>query len=287
MNTLKYLDVDLNSSTDVLYDRNELGPPLAVKNLCSLYSIEFDRKSFETLNIGNQFQLVTKLSDRIWNLLPIKSHKIIIPDEDFKSNIIKALHFLEKNSDEWNKLKKYLTGICLVQLKPSYKDKEFEITSLSVPVFPFVSFLSKKSQFHIPPSIINEKSSLYLAENLLHESVHQAVNINLLDKDILEEDYNSEESPLVNIPWRQNQGDARNKKWQIDRVLHAISVYVVISFFRRNILQKNKKEYSKDMFDESVKNAKYLMKNLLPYRKHFKNSQILDELQNDINTLET
>ena len=187
-----------------------------------------------------RLQVVTFLSPSILNLLPIQSHQIITPERDFIENINQALDLLD-TVPTWTVLSKFLEGVCVLQIKPNHRHKDIEITSLSVPVFPFVSFISRKAVYHTPPLNIRPPAPLYVAENLLHEATHQALNLNLIEKDIFMKNYTSQTSPLVEIPWRKNQSVKRNKKWQIDRVLHACVVYVMVASFRKGFLKKTKK----------------------------------------------
>ena len=277
----------MNKAKGFIYNKNISSFGLAVKNISSLYDIPYKNVSENqnSIYIRSNFHIITAIPDYIWKLLPIQSHEIKKPDKHFITDFNKAIDLLEDHFAEWHILKKYLGGICLLSLNPEFKNKDVEITSVSLPIFPFISFVSKKSFFHIPPKIIKNPSILYLSENLLHESVHQSVNLYLIEKEVLGKKYNSKHSPLISIPWRKNQSIARNKEWKIDRALHAVCVYSVVASFRRKMLKNNKSEYSISDFSSAVKNAEYLITELIKHRKIFKEHKILDILKDDINFL--
>lgn len=107
------------------------------------------------------------------------------------------------------------------------------ITSASLPTMPGVVWASRKIFRHIPPSTVSDAPLLRLAaENLLHEGVHQLVNLVLLTRAVLPPGYSARTSPRIPIAWRRDQDVERNKRWELDRVLHATAVYIAVVHYR-------------------------------------------------------
>jgi hypothetical protein len=127
-----------------------------------------------------------------------------------------------------------------------------EITSASFPSLPLWIFFSNRATVHIAPSAIGTRPSpRFLADNFYHESVHQAVNGLLLFGDVLVDDYSSERSPRVKIPWRSSS-DARNREWELDRVFHASMVYESILEYRNSeIADRTIEPWERHIFERS------------------------------------
>lgn len=159
--------------------------------------------------------------------------------------------------------------------KQNSKIKNVPVTSCTFPSMPFSIFLSEKALFHIPPkNIFSNNSLVLLAENIYHEAVHCAINYQILYDDIFVEEYDNKTSEKINIPWRQNQIEERNKNWEIDRVYHATIVYKNVIDFRKNILFSNfidekEKEFISDTIYSAIESYNFLLKELNSKSKYF------------------
>ena len=96
----------------------------------------------------------------------------------------------------------------------------------------------------------------------------------MLEKNIFIEDYSSDQSPKVQISWRKNQGIKRNEAWELDRVLHAIAVYLNVVKFRRieiDIFGTNDpiSKYIKSALCDGIDALDYLSENLTKFSDFF------------------
>ena len=203
------------------------------------------------------------IGTKYWKNLPLPGHQQFLPEDDegeFVLCIKKALGFIYDNyGQSYSDLFGFLTLIVPVK-GPSVRDT---ITSLSVPEYPFSCFVSKNALFHLAPNVINyEGREFYLAENLFHEMVHNRVNLELLEQEILVEEYDSESSPRIHIEWRKN-ADPRNNAWQVDRAIHALWVYSYLSKFRSIASKIKPSLFNSAMADQAKSNASYLRQRIL------------------------
>ncbi|OUB98421.1 hypothetical protein BK784_16875 [Bacillus thuringiensis serovar medellin] len=233
---------------------------------------------------------IYKVDPKLLNYTPIQSHNIVKPSPNEKNIFINAMKHLKNNFPDGYKLvQEFVKIIIWVSLKEEYKGRDSQITSSSFPSMPFGIFLSNKAEFHIPPNNIAENISFrYLAENIFHEAIHQAVNMNILLNDILVNDYNSKNSPKIEIPWRHSQAK-RNQYWEIDRTYHATVVYSQLIKYRftqlnDNSISKKEKEFFKEACYNGVEAALYLSDCLLKQKEFFTELgvNLIQELYDDI-----
>ncbi|NGQ96221.1 hypothetical protein G3578_13730 [Brevibacillus sp. SYP-B805] len=210
-----------------------------------------------------------------WQALPLASHDLVDAAGERSADVTRALEHLARSYPEGYKLfAEFVRMIAWVKLRDDRSEQDVEITSSSFPVLPFSVFVSSRALSHIPPKTVAARDSYrFLAENLFHEAVHQAVNMNLLLHDIFTEDYNSSTSPKVDIPWRANN-DQRNQRWEIDRTLHAAVVYGhLLGYRRRQLNDPGLESFEYAAFAEAaaegLEAAKYLSQSLLRYERYF------------------
>jgi hypothetical protein len=194
-----------------------------------------DRTQASSVSIGglSLSLLDGDIEPAIWNTLSLGDHKIVPMTPDFQDVLTQAIVYLQTihGSRIGNRLD-FLKAIGQIALRPENHGKGIEATSVSLPALPFASFLSLKALHHIPPGIVSDKPLIpFLAENLYHEATHHWVTIHLLDRDLLVPHYHTQTSPRIDIPWRKDYDD-RTRFWEIDRVLHALSVYAAILPYR-------------------------------------------------------
>lgn len=136
------------------------------------------------------------------------------------------------------------------------------LTSITVPSFPLSSFFSRNALRHLAPAALTQKDSVaVLAENLLHESVHQRVNLTIIERSVMKDGFSSVTSAKIEIPWRKTAAEARNRYWELDRCLHAFAVYVGVFPFRAAIANHPQMhEDTKDAFGRSISQAEKSMR---------------------------
>jgi hypothetical protein len=170
--------------------------------------------------------------------VPFESHQVAEDAEAQLDCLHAAIERIARyHASLYSTFTTFVRNIVWMELVPGYKGKDTLITSVSFLTVPFSIFLSKKALLHIPPNTVMDRPSVrFLTENLVHEAIHQQVNVTLLERDILREDYSSITSPKIPITWRMNQGIVRNQSWEIDRTLHATAVYITLMTCRRTEL---------------------------------------------------
>ncbi|MFF1872594.1 hypothetical protein [Kitasatospora herbaricolor] len=171
------------------------------------------------------------------------------------------------------RLREFVRGLLWVELQPGTQASS--LTSSSDPALPYVVMFSDKARHHIPPNTVSPESSpIFLAENLLHEAVHQSISFHLLQNRAFTPDYSSQDSPKIEIKWRASQGVARNQWWEIDRAFHATCVYNQLVRFRQAELAQNDlddgvRENLQAALEEGLPAVRYLMDQLEAYDDHF------------------
>jgi hypothetical protein len=143
-----------------------------------------------------------------------------------------------------------------------------------------------------PNTVSTEPSHLFLAENLLHEAVHQSVSFHVLQHQVFADGYSSKTSPKIEIAWRATQGVARNQCWEVDRAFHATCVYNQLLRFRRRELDRddlttNERASFQAAYDEGMPAVRYLMGQLELLDEHFTvhGRELLADLRRQTNQL--
>ncbi|MFJ4316890.1 hypothetical protein ACIP46_16615 [Streptomyces lavendulae] len=171
------------------------------------------------------------------------------------------------------RVQEFVRGLLWVGLKPGTRTSS--LTTSSDPALPYVIVFSEKARHHIPPNTVSEEPShLFLAENLLHEAVHQSVSFHVLQHRVFADGYSSKTSPKIEIAWRATQGVARNQFWEVDRAFHATCVYNQLLRFRRTELDRDDLTASERAsfqaaYDEGMPAVRYLMGQLELMDEHF------------------
>ena len=250
---------------------------IVTNNVNLLNTIKIPSYAVIKSKVGNAYTLIQgNFCDSIWKCIPLQSHEILSPEKQKRIPIIEAIDHIETYHCYISDLfLKFTKNIAFVDLKKDYLGKDTTITSSSFPLLPLTVFLSPKALKHIPPNTVSDMPSYrLLAENLLHEAIHQQVNLTLVEKDIFCAEYSSELSPKIQIEWRKKQGIKRNQAWELDRVLHAITVYVnLVKFRRKEVVLFNTdnliSQYIKSSLPEGLDALDYLSKSLLLYKNFF------------------
>ncbi|WP_031075760.1 hypothetical protein [Streptomyces sp. NRRL WC-3742] len=164
------------------------------------------------------------------------------------------------------RVREFVRGLLWADLKPGVSSSS--LTSSSDPALPFVIVFSEKARHHIPPNTVSvEPSHLFLAENILHEGVHQSVSFHILQNQVFVDGYSSRTSPKIEIAWRAAQGVARNQYWEVDRAFHATCVYNQLLRFRRieldrDDLSANERTCIQRAYDEGMPAVRYLRRRI-------------------------
>ncbi|MFZ9035978.1 MAG: hypothetical protein ACO2ZM_07655, partial [Francisellaceae bacterium] len=83
------------------------------------------------------------------------------------------------------------------------------------------------------------------------------------------DEYDSDTSPLIDIEWR-SESTIRNKRWQLDRALHALHVYANLYEFRKKCALINEETgITLPMAYMAQKKGNYLINKLLNYKTYF------------------
>lgn len=257
----------------------------AIENSLSNYNLIFD-SNFSINDVDYNFlqniQVITKLPREILSNLYLNDYSAMTMDNFDFELLSESLKFLDNYSLWKNKYNYYLKSICYLDTIND-NSKGRKITSLTMPTFPFCSFISSNAFIHLPPEIFKPKSFLPISENILHESVHQFVSISILENNIFKDDFVSKNSPKIDIPWRKNDSEARNRSWELDRCIHAFFVYSEVFKFRLFVHNSIDRSYfSKDEIESARANKNYIGSQLISFRELFTDYTI-SKIESNIN----
>lgn len=241
-----------------------LAPSLAVWGLTDDGSLQaakaFDalRHAFVPLTSDAPIRVLTaQMPQVVLDSLGLANHVGSIPSEAVINNLQDAVTLLGQIGDDYRQ--SVINGIdTLVMVKVRAGAAEGTVlTSITIPTFPMASFFSANAQRHLAPAALTDAPDIaVLSENLLHESVHQNVNITILERDIFPDSFDPQTARKIEIPWRQTAKETRNRFWEIDRCLHAFAVYVGVLPYRVAIAQDaGQTPSTKDAFAASITQA--------------------------------
>lgn len=189
----------------------------------------FQMSSFRAA--GHVFHWVDAIGDgSAWERINLEGHMLAAPDPSLRDFVQRALIELSAEPRTLDFVRRFVTTF--IPVEGCDQDRpERQLTSCSLPDFPLAVFFSTHAGRHIPPVTVAAASSpLLLAENVFHEAVHQYVNVQILTGGLLPSDYDSRTAPRMSIPWRSSPG--RDVQWEVDRALHAATVYVQLLRWR-------------------------------------------------------
>lgn len=218
--------------------------------------------------------LAGELPEQIADEINLAHYEIIAHTDGRRVALTQALERLaESHPDGFARVREFVRGLLWVALKAGVRTSS--LTSSSDPALPYVIVFSEKALHHIPPNTVSpEPSHLFLAENLLHEAVHQSVSFHVLQRQVFADGYSSKTSPKIEIAWRAAQGVARNQFWEVDRAFHATCVYNQLLRFRRRELDRDdltagERASFQAAYDEGIPAVRYLMGQLELLDEHF------------------
>lgn len=244
----------------------------AISAWCLLHSSEYSKQQLEPckkvmISCGDiNFELIFEnIPTAVFESLPLSDHQLYEHQDGiaiFEDKCRKAAQIINTNLPEKLRyLTSFLKVVVPVYLQPSTKKQL--ITSLTIPDLPFTSFISENAFIHLAPDILSYGfDEYYLSENLVHEMVHNMVNILLLESDVLVPDYSSALSNKVRIPWRKNS-EIRNQYWELDRMIHAYCVYAHLSAYRAVLCQQEHSGVTHQMVKASIEKTNFLRKRIL------------------------
>ncbi|WP_031066956.1 hypothetical protein [Streptomyces sp. NRRL WC-3742] len=208
-----------------------------------------------------------ELPSGIANEINLTDYEIVKHTDERRTALSAALDRLSLVHPEgFARVAEFVRGLLWVGLKPGVRSSS--LTSSSDPALPYVIVFSEKARHHIPPNTVSpEASALFLAENLLHEAVHQSVSFHVIQNQVFADGYSSQKSPKIEIKWRAGQGSARNQFWEVDRAFHATCVYNQLLRFRqteldRHDLTANERDCIQTAYDEGLPAVRYLTREL-------------------------
>ncbi|MFF2951985.1 hypothetical protein ACFVVU_11675 [Kitasatospora sp. NPDC057965] len=236
--------------------------------------------------------LDSELPGEIADEINLADYEIIEHTDERREALTRALDRLSLVHPEgFARMREFVRGLLWVGLKSGVRTSS--LTSSSDPALPYVIVFSEKARHHIPPNTVSEQpSSLFLAENLLHEGTHQSISFHILQNQVFADGYSSQTSPKIEIAWRAAQGVARNQFWEIDRAFHATCVYNQLLRFRqtelnRDDLTPNERASLQSAYDEGLPAVRYLMRELELLRQHFSphGAELLADLRHQTDQL--
>ncbi|MGW6413413.1 hypothetical protein ACWF95_41230 [Streptomyces vinaceus] len=214
------------------------------------------------------------LPEPIAREISLADYEIVEHTDERRTVLTEALERLAAVHPEgFARVQEFVRGLLWVGLKPGIRTSS--LTSSSDPALPYVIVFSEKARHHIPPNTVSpEPSHLFLAENLLHEAVHQSVSFHILQQQVFADGYSSQTSPKIEIAWRATQGVERNQFWEVDRTFHATCVYNQLLRFRRTELDRddlnaNERASIQAAYDEGMPAVRYLMDQLEKLDENF------------------
>lgn len=215
-----------------------------------------------------------ELPEQIADEINLADYEVIAHTDGRRAALTQALERLASAHPEgFARVREFVRGLLWVGLKPGTRTSS--LTSSSDPALPYVIVFSEKARHHIPPNTVSEEPSHhFLAENLLHEAVHQSVSFHVLQHQVFADGYSSKTSPKIEIAWRATQGVARNQFWEVDRAFHATCVYNQLLRFRRTELDRDdltagERASFQAAYDEGMPAVRYLMGQLELLYEHF------------------
>jgi len=185
------------------------------------------------------FLLVRNFPPSVYARLPLAPHLVQTPPLHFLEAVIAAFRFLEHYYAEGHEfVAQYLRLLVLVTIEPQPARDATLLTSCSLPALPFCSFVSEKALVHLPPRhIAAMPDTAVLAENIFHEALHNALTLDILARRVFKTGFRAASWPRVTIPWRADAREGRDRTWPVDRVLHALFVYVGLAGMRLHLLR--------------------------------------------------
>jgi hypothetical protein len=181
--------------------------------------------------------LMTDFPIPVWASLQLDGHHVVQPHDGDVKMIDDAVRCIAAHHQgAYKLLSRYIKLIVMVD-HIGGSAAEPLLTSCSIPSLPYCTFISRKAFVHLPPRFVyRAPSEIWLAENLVHEALHQALNIHILSGEVFSRDYDASVASRIPIPWRQQDPLARNREWPPDRALHALVVYVGVTEMRLALL---------------------------------------------------
>ena len=188
--------------------------------------VGFDDATVETW--GTLALSVRGFAEGIQNSLPLEGHKPIGAPGVLRWIRLALDELATIDQESVSFIQEWCSVIVWIERRKERPDV-VELTSTSIPILPFATFVSKKFIRHLPPKHILPVVNFYgIQENLFHEALHnQLASYLIIHNAFLR---SPSDSPMIHIPWRKAE-------WPMDRVLHAAWVYSNLLEFRRRRLR--------------------------------------------------
>jgi hypothetical protein len=169
------------------------------------------------------------ISPRIFEILPIDGHGVIALTHRRKDILSRALSLLAALDDNARSIDivSDFTGMLLWVAS----DRPDGLTSSSFPQLPHLSLITDHVLRILLPNTLTESDSTWaLAEDLVHEALHQQLSATMLEHDVFTDNYDAATGPRIKIYWR-------DETWTLDRAVHALHVYSGVVRLRNEALQ--------------------------------------------------
>lgn len=207
--------------------------PFAIHNVLTKDEA-FDVEGLDVVSFtvsGLEFHVLRSVEEVAWARIGLRGHRLAAEPTAAIDVLRKALELIAGRPNAIDLVHRFVTTFVWVEGLPD-RGSEPALTSCSLPDLPLAAFISNTALRHIPPTTVADVPSVrYLAENVYHEAVHQYVNYRILTEGLFVDHYDSRSSPKIPIAWR-SRSVARNRAWELDRVLHAATVYAQLLDWR-------------------------------------------------------
>jgi len=169
------------------------------------------------------------ISPRLFEILPIDGHRAAALTPHRIDALSRALNQLAAVGDSSLSIDivSDFTGMLLWVAS----DRPDGLTSSSFPQLPHLSLITDHVMRILLPNTLTGSDSIWaLAEDLVHEALHQQLSATIIEHDVFTDDYDAVSGPRIKIYWR-------DETWTLDRAVHALHVYSGVVRLRREALQ--------------------------------------------------
>jgi hypothetical protein len=200
----------------------------------------------------------------LWQRLSLQDHRVCAPHDEIMNQLRSSMSLLDAMPDARALVSRFVRLLVLVDKSAQRVEPALgSLTSCSLPALPYCSFFSKKALLHLPPKELAPRPHhAWLAENIFHEALHNALTIDVLAGRIFPRDFRVADHPQVEIPWRIDDPALRNRAWPVDRVLHALVVYTGLHGLRELMLERPMEETERQFLRRSLPSARFAMQHL-------------------------
>jgi hypothetical protein len=210
-------------------------PPYLLKSIREGWPIEDPRKYYcgrtnsKLLTISDNICIcISGINRKAMKEIELQNYVVRVPTNIQIEIVKKGIELLKSEFSEFYEIVN--SNLALIVLVKSTKKSDSRFASSSYFEFPNCIFIQDLAFRYLPPNSLLPKSAVYaFLDNLLHEAVHQRI-FNLDFFSAICKNYS--EDLVVKIPWRQTY-------WSFYHAFHSYGVYVSLSEFRTQFIQRD------------------------------------------------